>query len=125
MRTVYRVEHKDHGHGPYLRPDEDGDNDVHYEIAGLHDAHEGSTAHPGPRGDGLSWELSRHHVHGFDSRAKLDRWFTGFKRKLHAAGYVIRVFEALDESTYTSDSGRQTIFVKAEAKVVDTMSVVR
>lgn len=125
MRTIYRVEHKDHGHGPYLKLDEDGDNSTHHEVDGLHDAHEGSKAHPGPRGDGLSWEISHYHVHGFDSRQKLDKWFKGFKRKLHAAGYVIRVFEALDESTFTSDSGKQTIFIKNDATLVDTMAVVR
>lgn len=128
MRTVYRVEHEEHGHGPYLKPDNEdpGYSSAHWEIDGLHDAHEASKAHPGPRQDGLGWDIiTDSHVHGFDSRELLDKWFSGFKRKLHEAGYVIRVFEAPEQSTFTSDSGKQTIFIKHLSRVVDTLPVVR
>lgn len=131
-RTVYRVEHKEHGYGPYPKfvpdmEDEDGGGyaDMHWEIEGLHDAHEESTAHPGPRQDGLSGYRTYDHFHGFDSRELADKWFKGFKRKLSAAGFVVNVYEAPAESTITSRSGKQTIFLKSEAKIVDTQSVVR
>lgn len=134
-RTVYRVEHAEEGYGPYLKyvpeeEDEFGDTsggyaDMHWEVEGLHDAHEESDAHPGPRQDGLSQERTYGHCHGFDSRELADKWFKGFKRKLHAAGFVVNIYEAPEESTFTSDSGKQTIFKKDSSKLVDTQSVIR
>lgn len=132
-RTVYRVEHKDEGHGPYLKlepyDDEDGggtymDFTTHWEVSGLHRAHEGSDDHPGPRMDDLSWERTENHVFGFDERGLLDLWFKGFKRRLHAAGFVVRIYEAPEDSTFTGDSGKQCIFRKDLSTVVDTQSVI-
>lgn len=128
-RTVYRVEHEQGGYGPYLRLErniwsEEEDFDVHYDVEGLHDAHERSDAHPGPRSDGLSWERTHHHVFGFDKRELADTWFKGFKRKLHAAGFVVRVYEAPEDTTFTGESGKQCIFVKQDARLVDTQSVI-
>lgn len=134
-RTIYRIEHKDEGYGPYLKMvteefnDEDYDDltysDVHYEVEGLHDAHERSTAHPGPRDDGLGRCRTDDHVHGFDSRELADKWFKGFKWKLKAAGFVVNVYEAPEDSTFTSDSGKQTIFLKNRSRLVDTQSILR
>ena len=128
-RTVYRVEHKDGGHGPYLKPESDEWDEerwftVHDEVEGLHSAHERSKAHPGPRQDGLEYDRTEDHVHGFDSRKLLDKWFKGFKRKLHAAGYVVRVYEAPEDSWYPGDSGRQCIFRKDLSGVVDTQNII-
>lgn len=121
MKTVYRVEHREHGYGPYI----DNDMDTHHPIDGLHDAHQRSNVHPGPRGDSdLSWDfVGGTHRFGFASRKQLDKWFKGFKRKLHEAGFVIRVFEAPDETTVIGE--RQAIFIKEEAKLVATLPVVR
>lgn len=132
-RTVYRIEHKDEGYGPYLKMvteeyEDDDDltySDVHYEVEGLHDAHERSRAHPGPRDDGLNRGRTDDHVHGFDSRELADKWFKGFKRKLKAAGFVVNVYEAPEDSTITGESGKQTIFLKNKSRLVDTQSVIR
>jgi hypothetical protein len=126
------VEHEEHGYGPYLKPeefeDEDGISSVysetHWDVEGLHDAHENSDDHPGPRMDGLSWERTHYHVFGFISRETLDTWFKGFKRKLKAAGFVVRVYEASGLTTHVGESEKQCIFVKHEAKLVDTQSVI-
>lgn len=132
-RTVYRVEHKEHGYGPYLKPDkfydEDGDFydedfTTHYDVDGLHDAHNDSDDHPGPRCENLNFERTYQHVFGFDERKLADAWFKGFKRKLHAAGFVVNVYEAPAGSTFTGDSGRQCIFRKDLSRLVDTQSVI-
>ena len=123
-RTVYRVEHEVEGYGPYLKVDEDMDFSPHEDVKGLHDAHEASNSHPGPRMDGLSYERTHRHVHGFDTRSLLDEWFAGFKRKLKSAGFVVRVYEAPAESTFTGESGRQCIFRKDMSRLVDTQSVI-
>lgn len=120
MKTIYRVEHREHGHGPYL----DNDRDMYWGIEGLHDAHEGSRKHPGPRGDsGLDWDWSERQRFGFGSRKRLDEWFKGFKRKLHEAGFVIRVYEAPDETTSISE--HQALFIKEDSRLVETIPVVR
>lgn len=130
--TVYRVEHKTEGHGPYLKfIEEEDDNGESYrysgshdEVAGLHSAHEASDDHPGPAGDGLYPYMRDEHVHGFDSREKLDTWFAGFKRKLDRAGFVVNVYKAPFDSWYPSDSGKQCIFRKDLSTLVDTQSVI-
>jgi hypothetical protein len=67
--------------------------------------------------------MTEAHSFGFGTREQLDRWFKGFKRKLHKAGFVIRIYEAPDASTYISD--RQAIFVKADSNLVQTLPAVR
>lgn len=131
-RTVYRVEHKEQGYGPYLKPEEDENeengwsaySETHWEVEGLHDAHENSDDHPGPRMDGLSWDRTDYHVFGFISRKSLDEWFKGFEHKLHAAGFVVNVYEASELTTHVGGSERQCIFVKHDSKLVDTQSVI-
>jgi hypothetical protein len=118
--TVYRVEHGVTGDGPYIR----NDKGTNFVIGGLHEAHNGSTKHPGPYGDStVGWHLTEDHIFGFGTREQLDGWFKGFKRKLHEAGFVIRIFEAPDETTIESEF--QTIFIREESELVQTIPVVR
>lgn len=128
-RTVYRVEHETEGYGPYLKmgtSEWSGEqySETHEEVEGLHDAHESSDDHPGPRMDGLSWERTQDHVFGFDSRKDVDKWFKGFKRKLRAAGFVVRTYETPEDDWYPGDSGKQCIFRRDLSRVVDTNSVI-
>jgi len=119
--TVYRVEHSVTGEGPYIRSNRDTNWDA---VPGLHRAHNMSDAHPGPYADDVvGRKLRDEHSFGFSSREQLDKWFKGFKKKLHTAGFVIRVFEAPEDTTVIS--GHQTIFVKDDSKVVQTLPAVR
>jgi hypothetical protein len=120
---VFRVEHKLEGYGPYIH----ANGDAHGEVAGLHYAHGSSVAHPGPLSpkEELTQVLRIGHSFGFPSRAALDKWFAGFKRKLHAAGFVIRTYEAPSDTTYHSNSGKQVIFMRDLSDVVDTEPAVR
>lgn len=129
MKTVYRVEHAEGGYGPYLKQEADEDlslyTETHYEVAGLHDAHRASVEHPPPGMDGLMWDITDEHVHGVDSLELLDTWFEGFHKELDKAGFVIRVYKAPKATTFTGESGKQTIFIKADSKVVDTLPILR
>lgn len=119
--TVYRVEHRITEDGPYVLRNGDTNWDT---IPGLHRAHNGSVNHPGPYGDTtVGYVLDHNHSFGFGSRAQLDKWFKGFKKKLHKADYVIRVFEAPAISTTVSEF--QAIFVKAESKLIETLPAKR
>ena len=119
---IYRVEHRDTTDGPYIRTD----RETNWTIEGLHRAHEGSPNHPGPMSESAIgwWKLREDHSFGFGSMDQLHAWFKGFKRKLHAAGFVVRVFETRDdESTIITD--HQAVFIREDAKMVDTLSVFR
>lgn len=119
--TVYRVEHRITEDGPYVFQNGDTNWDA---VSGLHRAHNGSTIHPGPYGDTvIGMQLTHDHSFGFGSRAQLDAWFKGFKKKLHAADFVIRVFEA--PAISTTISGFQAIFVKDESRLIETLPAKR
>ena len=117
---VFRVEHKIDGNGPYI----EADGSLNWNVGGLHDAHQHSDKHPGPRTDGLDWALYYWHSFGFPHRPASDWWFKNFKQKLHRAGYVVNVYECNEEDVVTSTSRKQCIFEKKKAKLVDTQSVI-
>lgn len=119
--TVYRVEHIATGEGPYIRSNRDTNWDA---VPGLHRAHNMSDAHPGPYADDtIGYVLRDEHSFGFSSRKQLDKWFKGFKKKLHAGNFVIRIFEAPADTTVISDF--QAIFVKDDARLIQTLPAVR
>ena len=118
--TIHRVEHREEYHGPYL----DNDRDTYYEIPGLHQAHGSSKSHPGPRMDEeIGWAFGVEHSFGFGSREQLDKWFKGFKRKLAAKDFVIRVYEAPFDTTTVTD--HQAIFIRDDSRLVDTLPMLR
>ena len=117
--TVFRVEHKDVGNGPYIH----ANGDLNRTIAGLHNAHQTSSKHPGPRTD-INAVLYYWHSFGFPHRPAADWWFKNFKQKLHREGYVINVYECNEEDVVVSESRKQCIFEKKKAKLVDTQSVI-
>ena len=117
--VVYRVEHVEHGNGPYIRKD----RGINWCIRGLHDAHQASSDHPGPKQDGLWMALNEYkHVFGFPTREAADWWFKNFKHKLKAEGFVVNVYES--EYVRVSDSGKQCIFEKNPERLIDTQSVI-
>jgi len=116
--TVYRVEHKEKGHGPYLDR-----NGIFRGVSGLHTAHERSPQHPGPRQDGLGWDVYGKSF-AFPDRERMDWWFKDFKHKLNREGFVVNIYEVGEEHTTVSESGKQVIFEKDQAKLVDTQSVI-
>ena len=117
---VYRVEHVEHGNGPYIRKD----TGINWSIAGLHQSHQGDS-HPGPHGDGLSKYFEQcKHVFGFPSREAADWWFKNFKQKLNREHFVVNVYDVDEDAVRVGNSGKQCIFEKKKAKLVDTQSVI-
>lgn len=124
---VYRVEHEVNGHGPYLCGLGVWKEYEKFDVPGLHEAHEHSLEHPGPWTDGdgqLGLERTSAHVFGFPSRAACDRWFESFEIKMRTLGYVVNVYECSPEDVCVSPTEKQLIFIKKNAKLVDTQSVI-
>ena len=105
------------GEGPY--------GDDHSAISEMIYAHN-SDRHPGPRnpisGLHLTWSMGQ--LFGFRDRKQLDRWFKGWKHRLHDAGYVIKVLKVSEDQICHGD--RQLCFwPEGVVEEVETFSTVR
>jgi hypothetical protein len=62
-------------------------------------------------------------IFGFETRAQLDKWFKGWKLRLHRAGYVITRWEV--DPTQIAYGHDQLAFWQEHGKIVETMAVPR
>jgi hypothetical protein len=95
---VYRIQHQDRGHGPYIIPFFEGDYDdpcdnlyddlstLAYMLIRDHqdDLHKAPDIIPSRK------------ICGFDSMYALEAWFDGYLTDLFEAGYVVAEFEGVD-----------------------------
>jgi hypothetical protein len=119
---VYRVEHAGYREGPY---NPEWAPEVHKGGDSMSWAHTGRTNTPGPRrdmGEADFFRLSSRHFFGFKTREALDRWFCGWKRVLHAAGYLIAAYEVPEEHVIFGK--RQLAFVRHKAQHITDLPVI-
>lgn len=84
--TIYRVEHRDTGVGPYRKG-----NGIAEEMNAAHGRLR-KIRHVVPLADGIE-TMEHRDVCGFVSRERLDTWFYGWKKRLHEMGYCIALYE--------------------------------
>jgi len=103
---VFRVEHFETGIGPYT---DKGTIDFHLGLD-LIRAHNNSQDHPGPVQEGLGelLESCEEYRFGFEDLESLRTWFSGWIERLHAAGYLIAVYEV--PATWVIFGSKQCIF---------------
>jgi hypothetical protein len=110
---VYRVEDTN-GTGPYQS---------RLPVANkMSQEHGGSRTHKTPYGDRILNGISPFEYCGFDSLANLKKWFAGFLRELHGAGFVVTVWDCPDYLARTGYNG-QTLFYRHEATKIISKSI--
>lgn len=122
---VYRVEHAD-GLGPYQYWGRGEDMDFVKSVAQLH--HDfvndhlarGRLKHPDASRDCKGF-TDGFHFCGFKAVEDLQRWFRGFIERLHSLGFVLGVYEILDQRVIVGEY--QVGFPKREAKLVESRSL--
>lgn len=112
---VYRVEHKETGEGPYRAWD-----NTQPELAMCY-AH-AELGHPPPTHDGIE-TMERTDYCGFASREALDKWFHGWKTKLHKWGYHITVYDVPLELVKFGRT--QVVFERDADQWFDRMRILR
>jgi hypothetical protein len=120
---IYRVEHGERGHGPYIIPfDEDVDDESqeYYDLTVLAEdliSTHADEDHPAPM------HMPRSHVCGFESLGHLEVWFDGFMQALDSEGYVIAEFDVpFDQFRYVEGHG-QVAFVKESSQRIDNYPI--
>lgn len=119
---VWRVAHKEATYegfpsGPYAcvetLPQETVDA-----LEGMYDAHT-DDAHMTPHRDGNLRGIREFERCGFDSRAALDEWFSGWHETLDEHGFIVWVYDVDDEEVRKGANG-QLVFNDAWAVETDT-----
>ena len=107
--TVYRVEHKEDGIGPYRH---NKGSDFYHQINRDH----GDENHPADWEDGffekeINHPLSnRHHKFGFLSMGDVKEWFDGYLPSLRKHGFVVKKYTTPRKNVIVGNSGKQVIF---------------
>ena len=108
------MEHKETRIGPYQQVS----GTPLYEMCGQHAA----MHHPTPYNDGIE-TMTWDEYCGFVSREAIDKWFHGWKTKLHKHGYHIAVYEVPFELV---KFGRlQVVFDRTDLFPTETMRTLR
>lgn len=115
---VWRVEHRDKGHGPY-RPDPCAEKLVEF-VNRMCEKHDGDDERVTPYRDPLlrNTPYDPSLVFGFRTLRELKWWFDGFLEDLKAHDYVIRRYRVPGE--YVIVGSRQLIFLRDESELIDT-----
>lgn len=115
---VWRVEHRDGGHGPY-RPEPLSDSLVKF-VDKLCEKHDSDPERITPFHDPVlryvPYDIGL--VFGFRTLRELKWWFEGFHEDLKAHGYVVRRYSVRKE--FVTVGTRQLTFFKDEAELIDT-----
>lgn len=111
--VVYRIEHPEHGLGPYSA------EGCYLAIRvgnKLINAHCGSDEHPSPRIDNLSKFLAKYEnaLFACPDMVTLRAWFDSFWGELMQAGYRVEIYRVKDYKI--GKSGKQVAFDPATAK---------
>lgn len=104
---VYRIEHRESGYGPY-QCYAMTTTKAQRVAERLCDEHQTCPAHP----PFVRWGMRN----GFRSRAKMHRWFKGFKKDLREANFVHCVYEVA--YAYDDRAKRQVMFQPEHAKLL-------
>jgi len=106
--VVYRIEHPEHGLGPYSRHDELGSKLLHVHGYDYHN-------HPGALDDELILFVRQYEaLFACPDMATLHAWFDGFWEELMQAGYQIEIYRV--KFYKMGKSGKQLAFDPATAK---------
>lgn len=102
---IYRIEHKDHGEGPY----KNGNFGKK-----LCNDHFNKNSHPCFEEDGINQhpKFIGVQVAGFDSEKKMVAWFKGYGKRLKRNGYKIFIYKVDKSDVIFGKSGRQLAFIK-------------
>jgi len=119
MLTVYRVEHYDRRHGPYLASFEKMNKRC---LALANKLHQGFTheQHPPPGTDGIL-NYSPDYYCGFDSIDALFDWFEQWMEELQEHDYYIAVFEVEDSDV--RHGGKQVMFKRKKYRRRHTLQL--
>lgn len=122
MYKVYRVEHSESKQGPYTS--------INQDLCDRHNKY--TTSHP--TAGRLSIRIQQHYskdfclpcgfsdvLCGFDSMSNLGNWFRGFRGNLKSRGFIIAVYTL--DPIYTATDGRQVIFDRSKALLIEKRDV--
>ena len=108
---VYRVLHKRTKYGPYCHSERDGIRYI------MNRQHSDSCNHPILHNFSISRRRS-----GFESKAQLKQWFSGYIEDLHKLGYIVNIYQVAEK--HTQADGYQVLFDRSKAKLVETKELI-